>query len=84
MGRALDMIFAEERAKGRDEGVRQGRAEGTLEGEARALLRVLGRRGIVVDTETEARILATRDLDLLGRWLDRAVDAKTIADVLDS
>ncbi len=112
MGRALDMIFAEERAKARDEGrldgvrqgraegvregraegvregraegVREGRAEGTLEGEARALLRVLGRRGIIVDTETEARILATRDLEVLGRWLDRAVDAKTLADVLDS
>jgi hypothetical protein len=63
-------------------GERKGKLEGKLEGEARALLRVLERRGLAVDDATRARVLACVDGATLDAWLDRAVTASTIADVL--
>jgi hypothetical protein len=75
---ALEIIYRDGRAEGRAE----GKAEGKAEGEALALLRVLHARNISVDSTSEARILETRDTALLERWLDRAVKASTVEDVL--
>ncbi|MBI2392024.1 MAG: hypothetical protein HYV09_20700 [Deltaproteobacteria bacterium] len=58
-----------------------GRAEGEAKGEAQALLRVLARRGFAVDRATEQRVLSCADLELLGRWIDRAVTARTLEEV---
>ena len=75
MGRVVEMIKEMERA--------EARAEGKADGEAEAILRVLGRRGLHVDADTEQRIRDTRDLGILGRWLDRAVDAQSVDEVLE-
>lgn len=59
------------------------RAEGRAEGHAGALLTVLGARGIAVSDAARGRILAENDPDQLKRWLQKAVVATTIDDVID-
>ena len=61
----------------------QGLAEGRDEGRALAVLTVLTKRGIEVPSDVKARILACRDVTLLDWWLERAIDAKSLADVMD-
>ena len=58
-----------------------GRAEGEATGEARAVLKVLDARAITVSAEQKARILACANLDVLDRWIGKAVTA-TSADEL--
>ncbi|MBI2392022.1 MAG: hypothetical protein HYV09_20690 [Deltaproteobacteria bacterium] len=62
-------------------GREEGRVEGRAQGEAQALLRVLARRGFAVDRAIEQRVLSCVDLELLGRWIDRAVTARTLEEV---
>jgi hypothetical protein len=64
-------------AVGRDE----GRVEGRAEGVADALLRMLSARGITVDEASSARIRSCRDVEILGRWIDRAATASTLEHV---
>jgi hypothetical protein len=64
-------------------GYEDGKAEGLSEGEALALLAVLDARGLTVDDETRARILACTDTARLHRWIKRAAVANTTADALD-
>lgn len=71
------------RDEGRDEGRREGRREGRAEGEAHALLTALRVRGIAVPDVVCERILAERDPSLLERWLERAIVATSLAEVLD-
>jgi hypothetical protein len=61
----------------------QGRDDGRAEGEARALLAALRARGIQVPDAARERILAEKDPDRLERWVERAVIATSLADVLD-
>ncbi len=75
---AVEMIFEE----GRAEGKAKGKAEGKAEGEATALLKILQLRGLEVDAAAEARIRETRSLDLLDRWLERALTATTVRELL--
>lgn len=70
------------RRKGEKIGEARGEARGKRLGEAEALLRVLARRGLVVDDVARARILACDDAATLDTWLDRAVTAATLAEVL--
>jgi hypothetical protein len=72
---ALDMI----RAEGEADGLLKGKAVAS----AAAVLKVLRARGIAVDDAHQQRILATRDLDALDRWLLRALNASHIDEVLD-
>jgi hypothetical protein len=58
-------------------------ALGRAEGEARALLTVLGSRGIPVPDPARERILAEKEPERLERWLKRAVVAVSISEVLD-
>jgi hypothetical protein len=44
---------------------------------------VLDARGLAVDDDTRARILACTDTTRLHRWIKRAVTAPTAADALD-
>lgn len=50
----------------------EGKAEGQAEGKAQAVVMVLEARGIVLDADERERVLASRDLDELDRWLRRA------------
>jgi hypothetical protein len=72
----------EGRAEGRTEGLTEGRTEGRAEGEARALLTALRVRGIAVPEATRERILAQKDPEQLERWLEKAVVATSLAEVL--
>jgi hypothetical protein len=67
--------FTEARALGRD--------EGRAEGEARALLTVLRSRSISVPDSARERILAERDPARLEQWIEKAIVAASLADVLD-
>src|ERR1041384_7884437 len=62
------------------------RQEGQLEGrltEARAALRrVLVGRQLTPSPDDDARIDACNDLTILERWLDRAITATRVSDVL--
>jgi hypothetical protein len=66
-----------------EEGRAEARAEGRTETQANAVLTVLQVRGIVVSDAARVRILAQKDLDQLKRWLEKAVVASSIADVID-
>jgi hypothetical protein len=61
----------------------QGEAEGEAKGEARALLTALRARGIVVPDAARERILAERDPERLDRWVERAMVAASVAEVID-
>jgi hypothetical protein len=76
---ALELIRAEGRAEGEADGLLKGKAEAGAE----ALLEVLRARGIACGEAQRQRILTTRDLAALRRWLLRAANARHIDEVLD-
>ncbi|MEP7123645.1 MAG: hypothetical protein ABJE95_22145 [Byssovorax sp.] len=61
----------------------EGRTEGTAFARAHAVLTVLQARGIAVPDAVRERILAEQDPERLQRWLEKAVVAPSIAEVLD-
>jgi hypothetical protein len=66
-------------AEGRSLGVAEGRSLGVAEGRREALLDVLELRGLAVDEDTRARVLAQTDLATLERWYARAKQVDSIA-----
>lgn len=58
------------------------RAEGRAEGRAEDILFILERRGIDVPDEARERITTCHDLDILHRWLDRALTAASVDEIL--
>jgi hypothetical protein len=78
----LQGTFTQAREWGRDEGRTEGRAAGRAEEAARNLLTVLRVRGIAVQDAVRERILAETDPTRLERWLERAVLAASVAEVL--
>lgn len=56
---------------------------GEKRGEIKALLKLLGLRGIAVPAETRARIEGCTDSDLIDRWFTRAATASDIDEVFD-
>ena len=52
------------------------------EGEAQALLRILASRRLEVTAAQREQVLACRDLDLLGLWIERAIAASSTEEVL--
>ncbi len=60
-----------------------GREEGRSEEAARAVLTALRVRGVTVPDVARERILAERDRARLERWLEKAIVAASLADVLD-
>jgi len=64
------------------ESLAQVRDEGLAEGRALSLLQILEKRNIEMPHEVHDRILACRDLSLLDQWFVRAIDAKSLADVM--
>ena len=75
------------RDQGREEGLAQGLAEGLAKGEARglarAVLQLLAARRIRVDKASRQRIQGCLDVATLERWLERAVTATRVSEVLD-
>ena len=63
--------------------VAQGRDQGRAEEAARALLTVLRVRDIAVPDAARERILAQKDAERLERWLEKAIGAASVAEVLD-
>jgi hypothetical protein len=67
--------------------VAQGRAEGLTEGRTKEaasnLLSVLRVRGIAVPDAIRERILAQQDPERLERWLEKAVVATSVTEVVD-
>jgi hypothetical protein len=61
----------------------EGEIKGKVEEAARNLLTVLRVRAIAVPDATRERILAEKDPSLLERWLEKAVVAASIAEVID-
>jgi hypothetical protein len=61
----------------------KGIQEGVLQGRAESILRILAVRRIPVDEATRERILFCPDVTMLDRWLDRAVNATRLSEVLD-
>jgi len=61
----------------------EGRDEGRLSEARTALRRVLARRKLPLAPEDDARIDACSNHDVLGRWLDNAVDATSAREALE-
>jgi len=59
------------------------RKEGHVEARANDVLTVLRVRGIAVPDAARARILAEKDPSLLESWLEKAIVAVSLADLLD-
>lgn len=78
---------AEARTQGRKEGWAEGRREGREEGRKEAgsqhLLSILRIRSISVPDAARERILAESDPAQLNRWIERAVVATSIEEILD-
>ena len=74
---------AQGRAEGRAEGRTEGRTEGRAEGRAEDVLTVLRVRGLAVSDAARERILAEKDPERLGRWLEKAIVANSVAAVFD-
>ena len=66
----------------RQEGQLEGRLEGRLTEARAALRRVLVGRQLTPSPDDDARIDACTDLTILERWLDRAITATRVSDVL--
>jgi hypothetical protein len=70
-------------AEGRAEGITEGLTLGRAKEAAQNLLSVLRVRGIAVPDAVRERILAQTDPERLERWLEKAVVAASVSEVLD-
>ena len=61
----------------------EGRTEGEAIARARAVLTVLRTRGITVPDAARERILVEKDPERLERWLEKAVVAAAVVEVID-
>jgi hypothetical protein len=83
--RLLDFLLEtspEKKQQLRREGEQEGQQEGRLTATRAALRRVLERRQLTPSKDDDARIDACTDLATLERWLDRAITAASVSDVL--
>ena len=62
---------------------REGRGEGRAAEAARAVLTALRVRGLAVPDDMRERILGEKDPERLQRWLEKAIVASSIAEVVD-
>jgi hypothetical protein len=69
--------------RGQRAGHEEGLQEGLQEGRAQSLLELLRIRGIEVDADGKATILACRDTGQLNTWLARAVTATRLDELFD-
>jgi hypothetical protein len=64
------------------DGKAEGKLEGKLEASRATLLRLLGRTGIALTGNEQARVEACPDAATLERWIDNVLGAKAATDVL--
>jgi hypothetical protein len=76
-------VYEQGKAAGAALGEALGEARGKALGEANALLRVIEARGLSVPGEARARILSCTDTAQLDAWLDRALVAARVEEILD-
>jgi Uma2 family endonuclease len=72
---------AEGRARGEAEGMAKGKLEGRAAARAESVVELLVRRGVALDAEARARILAEHDPVRLDRWFARAVVCASVAEL---
>jgi hypothetical protein len=65
-----------------ERGRQQGLAEARAEMGVKYLLLALAGRGIPVDDQTRQRIMSCTDVATLNQWLERAVNATSLSEVL--
>jgi hypothetical protein len=83
--RILDVLLEaspQKKQQLRREGQEEGQQEGRLAATRASLRRVLAGRQLTPSKDDDARIDACSDLATLERWLDRAINATSISDVL--
>jgi predicted transposase YdaD len=78
-----DELREEGHEAGLAKGLAKGEAKGLAKGLAKALLRLLDAKGVPVDKASRQRIQRCMNATTLERWLDRAVKAKALSQVLD-
>ncbi|NUP46944.1 MAG: hypothetical protein HOW97_06455, partial [Catenulispora sp.] len=71
------------REESREAGREEGREAGRVEGRVEDVLRLADRRGILLSGEQRDRVRGCTDIDQLDRWFDRAIDARTAAEIFD-
>jgi hypothetical protein len=74
--------FSESQRRSYDKGAAHGKIEGMVEAAAKAVLRVLARRGLRVSDDQASRIRACTDLETLDRWLDSALSVASVDELL--
>jgi hypothetical protein len=93
MQRALEALVMERQTQGKvqfppfmqqivDRSKTEGRTEGRTEEAARAVLTALRVRGITVPDSARESILAQKDPERLERWLEKAIVAASVAEVM--
>ena len=60
---------------------RKGYAEGKAKGYAKSLLKILAHQQVELSDTERQRILAERDIATLRTWVNRALTARSLADV---
>jgi flagellar biosynthesis/type III secretory pathway protein FliH len=84
-GRQVMGVWAEMQeqayAQGLAEGLAEGRAAARAETIRRLLTRVLNRRQLSLTPDFAAQVQACTDVAQLEAWYDRAIDAKTVAEI---
>jgi len=90
MRRALEALVMERQTEGKatfppfaQQIFDRGELRGRTEEAARAVLTALRVRGISVPDESRERILAQKDPERLERWLEKAIVAASVAEVID-
>lgn len=79
---SMQNTWEKARELARNEGRAEGRNEGRAEEAARAVLTALRVRGIAVSDAARERILGQNDPERLERWLEKAIVAASLAEVL--
>jgi hypothetical protein len=74
----IEKFFTESHRRSYD----QGKAEGKVEGKAEALLVILQQRKLEISDEQRRQIAACPDVATLDRWLDRALSARSVDELL--
>jgi hypothetical protein len=82
MDTQIEKFFTEAHRRSFDRGKAEGKAEGEAKGEAKALVVFLKRRGLAITADQQDRILTCTDLATLDRWLDRALSASSVDELL--
>lgn len=74
--------YEQGKAEGIAERIAEARARGEAKGKAEALLVLLRHLGLAMTSDQQHRILTCTDLAIIDRWLDRAISAVSVDELL--